>query len=57
MSKLFYKLTGGRPMRAQELAFVDQVTRKPVYRFVGGLGRKWLAEHRGALFRIEESNL
>lgn len=54
MSKLFYKLTGGRPMRAQELAFVDHVSRKPVYRFVDGLGRKWLAEHRWALFRVEE---
>ena len=57
MSKLFYKLTGGRPMRAQGLAFVDRVSGKSVYRFVDGLGREWLAEHRWAPFRVGESDL
>lgn len=49
------KLLGGRPMRYEGCAFVDRVSGKEVNRYTDTLGRKWLAENRWALFRVERS--
>lgn len=50
------KLLGGRPMRRTSFAFTDVVSGKPVYYFIDRLGRRWLAEHRWARFRISAQN-
>lgn len=45
-------LTGGRPMRRLAYAFTDKVTGRPVYYFMDGYDRLWMAEHRWSLFRV-----
>jgi len=50
--KAFYRITGGRPMRIKYLAFVDEVSKRPVFKFTDCYGRWWLAEHRWSKFRV-----
>lgn len=51
--KWLLQLTGGRPMRKEGLAFVDQVTGESVYYFRDLLGRKWLSTGAWSMFRIQ----
>lgn len=51
-----WKLTGGRPMRAEGYAFTDRVSGRGVYRFIDRLGRAWLAEGSWDLFRVERGS-
>lgn len=49
---LIERLTGGRPMRCDGLAFVDVVSGRNVFYFTDRLGRHWLAEGPSSLFRV-----
>lgn len=42
----------GRQMDREGLAFRDVVSGRPVYYFVDAFGRRWMAEHRWARFRV-----
>jgi len=46
------RILGGRPMKHEGCAFVDQVSGKEVNRYTDTLGRKWLANTRWSLFRV-----
>jgi hypothetical protein len=50
--KLFYMLTGGRPMKRIRHAFTDIVVGKPVYEFKDRFGRRFLAYNCWAWFRV-----
>ena len=56
MKRLFYVITGGRPMICDGRAFTDIVSGKPVYYFIDLFGRRWLAEHKWAFFRVESEH-
>ena len=47
-------LTGGRPMRYVRPAFWDSVGKVQVNVYVDRMGRKWLAVHLWALFRVDQ---
>lgn len=47
------RLTGGRPMKYINESFRDIVDGRMVNLYEDGMGRKWLAHHRWALFRVE----
>jgi len=49
-----YWLFDGRPMAHLSLAFIDQVNLRPVYRFVDGHGRRWLAHGAWSIFRVKQ---
>lgn len=51
--RLLYWLTGGRPMRNDGFAFTDKVTGRMIYHWTDKSGRKWIAENRWSLFRVE----
>lgn len=53
--KFFARITGGRPMRFDSFAFVDRVTGDRVNRYTDTLGRKWLAVHKWAAFRVSRT--
>lgn len=46
------RLTGGRPMKLEGLAFVDKVSGRPVNYYVDSFGRRWMAEGRWSRFRV-----
>lgn len=50
---LFYRLTGGRPMKKTGYAFTDKVTGKSVFYWKDDIGLNWLAEHAWSSFRVE----
>lgn len=50
--KLFWWLTGGRPMQLDGFAFTDTVVNQPVYYFTDRFGRRWMAHNRWSLFRV-----
>jgi hypothetical protein len=53
MMNLISMLTGGRPMKAiDDNLFTDVVSGRRVGLFIDRFGRKWLAEHRWAIFRV-----
>lgn len=52
MRRLFYWLTGGRPMVREHFAFTDIVTGKSVNYYTDAYGRRWLAMSPWALFRV-----
>lgn len=52
MIKLFWKLTGGRPMRQMGHRFIDRVSGKSVYAWEDKLGRTYLAEGPWSWFRV-----
>lgn len=54
LRELFFKLTGGRPMKVESCAFVDRVNHREVFRFTDRLGRQWLAQGLSgwAIFRV-----
>ena len=54
MKKIFYKLTGGRPMTKLQFEFTDVICGEPVYSFVDKLDRKWLATNKWSLFRVKK---
>lgn len=54
MRNLLARLTGGRPMRRVECAFVDAVSHREVWRCEDRLGRRGLAEGPWALFRVPQ---
>ena len=56
MKKIFYKLTGGRPMDKIRFEFDDVVSGEKVYSFVDKLDRKWLATNKWSLFRVKNNN-
>jgi hypothetical protein len=53
MKRLLWKLTGGRPMVWIESLFVDYISGRTVSLYADRLGRRWMAEGRWALFRVE----
>jgi len=53
---LFFKLTGGRPMKKLSYAFLDVVSKRDVYYFEDRFGRTWLAESPWSIFRVEILN-
>jgi hypothetical protein len=50
--KIFYWLTGGRPMKHVGYAFTDKVTGREVHYFRDDIGLNWMAEHAWAFFRV-----
>ena len=52
LSKLFYKLSGGRPMNILSHYFTDAVTGEPVYRCRDKFGRRWMANGKWSWFRV-----
>jgi hypothetical protein len=50
------RLLGGRPMKLEGCAFIDQVSGEEVNHYTDTLGRKWLANHSWSLFRVERNN-
>lgn len=54
IKELFYKLTGGRPMKDVGHGFTDVVSGKEVRYYVDKFGRKWMADSGPwSQFRIE----
>ena len=53
MKKIFFWVTGGRPMLKISDYFRDQVTERQVCYFRDHKGTVWLAEHPWSLFRIK----
>ena len=53
MKKLFYRLTGGRPMKKVCYAFTDVGNNRAVHYYVDRLGRSWLAQGAWASFRVK----
>lgn len=53
-----WKLTGGRPMRLEQRSlFVDVVSGKTVHGYRDRLGRRFMAEHSCALFRVPRAGV
>lgn len=53
ISKLFFSLTGGRPMIDEGGRFTDVVSGKSVRRYRDRFGRKWLCDSgKWSLFRV-----
>ena len=50
--KWFYKLTGGRPMKREGMAFVDRVSVETVNHYCDKFGRRWLAINAWSMFRV-----
>lgn len=53
MRRLFFWLTGGRPMRRVGFAFTDVVSGDAVYVMEDTYGRLWLAEGPWGSVRVE----
>ena len=50
---LFYKITGGRPMRDDGFNFTDTVSGKSVRNYTDSFGRHWMADSgRWSMFRV-----
>jgi hypothetical protein len=57
LSKLFYRVTGGRPMMLECFAFYDGVSMESVYYFRDRLRNvRYMANHRWSIFRVESKN-
>jgi len=54
VKSFLYKITGGRPMKVIRLLFRDIVSGKNVFEFEDKFGRKWMANHKWGLFRVEK---
>lgn len=52
LKRLLFILTGGRPMRQIDYAFMDRVSGRAVFYWQDKLGREWLAEGPWSRFRI-----
>jgi len=53
MKRLFYLITGGRPMKQTDSnSFRDTVSGKQVNYYKDHLGKKWMANTKWSLFRI-----
>lgn len=55
IKRLFFWLSGGRPMRYEGFNFTDIVVGKPVNNYTDRLGRKWMAHGAWSWFRVERS--
>lgn len=55
IKKLFYHLTGGRPMIDKGYNFTDCVSGERVRNYVDFYGRKWMATNKWSLFRVERN--
>ena len=53
IKRLFFRLTGGRPMTRTGTGFVDTVSGQNVDMYVDGRGRYWLANGRWSWFRVK----
>ena len=53
MKKIFYKLTGGRPMDKIRFEFDDVVSGEKVYSFNDKFDRIWLSTNKWSLFRVK----
>lgn len=53
MKRLFYKLTGGRPMKRLGYDFTDVVTGEEVCYYLDAFGREWLATSPWSGFRMK----
>lgn len=52
--RLFFRVTGGRPMRLECSAFWDGVSQKPVFYFRDRLRNvRYMANSKWSLFRVE----
>lgn len=52
MKKLFFTLTGGRPMKFVNFRFTDVVNGKPVHLYEDKFGRTYLAHGAWSWFRV-----
>jgi hypothetical protein len=52
LAKIFYALTGGRPMTREAYFMVDRVSGESVYFWRDAFGRKWMATNGASLFRV-----
>ena len=52
LAKVFYTLTGGRPMTFLDFAMTDRVSGESVYYWRDAFGRKWMATDGPGLFRV-----
>lgn len=62
LKKLFYRITGGRPMkqidpngRIQYMPFCDVVSGKMVWYWLDGLNKIWMAENKWGWFRVRRN--
>ena len=53
LKRLFYKLTGGRPMIFIKREFIEHVSGKYVNLYRDKLNRKFLATHKWSIFRVQ----
>lgn len=54
---LFFKLTGGRPMKDCGFSFTDIVSGKSVRNYVDKFGRGWMADNGPfSLFRVRRKS-
>jgi hypothetical protein len=55
--KVFYIVTGGRPMKRECSAFYDPIANEPVYFFRDRLNNvRYMATHKWSRFRVEAEN-
>lgn len=56
--QLFYKITGGRPMKFIRNSFIDDITKKYVSVYEDKFGRQWLCDSGPwSYFRVSIDNL
>jgi hypothetical protein len=53
LHRLFYRLTGGRPMRRLGYGFIDRVSGETVSYYIDAFGRCWMATSRWGWFRVD----
>jgi len=58
LEKIFFNLTGGRPMIDCGLAFIDTLSNKSVRYYKDHFGRQWMAEDgEWSLFRVKRNKI
>ena len=56
LKKIFFSMTGGRPMKEVEFYFNDKATQLPVYRYEDQFGRFWMANSKWSKERMPSVN-
>ena len=54
--RLFYTLTGGRPMTREGSAFWDRIAREQISYYRDAFGRRWMATDCNAWFRVKTTS-
>jgi hypothetical protein len=57
LTKIFFRVTGGRPMKRECSAFYDGISQESVYYFRDRLRNvRYMANHKWSIFRVEAGN-